>query len=95
MAEATEEKEVKKNNRFATIRVIAQRVRQLEKGAPPMTATNSTSLMDTVMNELHEGKIEITVDEKGLKSSKVLAEESAEEKAIEKVVEQVEEQVEA
>ncbi len=96
MAEATEETPEKNTNKFATIRVIAERVRQLEKGAPPMATAKGTSLMDIAMAEIEAGKIEITIDESGLRSSaKERAEESAKESAKESVAEDVAEKAEA
>lgn len=48
------------NNKFALIRVLADRVRQLELGAPPMLERRGRTLMETALEEFSSGKILIS-----------------------------------
>lgn len=49
------------NNKFALVKVLAGRVRQLELGAPLMVERKGRTLMETAIEEFKSGKIQISL----------------------------------
>jgi len=55
----TEEKKEKLTSKFAKIKILADRARQLEIGAQPMISAKGDCPLDTAIQELKEEKIQI------------------------------------
>lgn len=64
LREQKEQREQPLNNKFVKIRIIADRVRQLEMGAPAMVESKGNTLMELAIEELKQGKIQIFANDK-------------------------------
>jgi DNA-directed RNA polymerase omega subunit len=50
----------KVSNRFLLVKILAERIRRLDKGAPPLIETNgSFNSMEIALREIIEGKINL------------------------------------
>lgn len=64
LKEQKEYRDLQLNNKFVKIRIIADRVRQLEMGAPSMVESKGNTLMELALEELKQGKIQIFANDK-------------------------------
>ncbi|MBI5185312.1 MAG: DNA-directed RNA polymerase subunit omega [Nitrospinae bacterium] len=64
LKEQKEYRDLQLNNKFVKIRIIADRVRQLEMGAPAMVESKGNTLMELAIEELKQGKIQIFANDK-------------------------------
>lgn len=60
------QKEIMTGSKFVQVKVIADRIRQLEMGAPPLVESKGGTLMELVLDEIRQGKIQFFHKEKPL-----------------------------